>query len=287
MFEGIKQRLGIGQTLVQPETIDDRIIGYNDIKIFLGQLEASKKMLNVLFNGPPATAKSLFLDELERRYPNPIRYDFGISTGKGVINSLVEFKQEFQERKGLRGKSFEDVPITLLIDEVDAIKPKTDLKMLHNLLEGKRVTYTKFRFRVDLRIPNLRVFATTNYADKLPEPFLSRFFRFDLREYTLEEFIQIAKGIAPKHLNPLRENIDELAEQFAVELYPRDKNVRQLRDMMIAYEVFEGQKTVAEILGFKLKYTQVRDEEQREQRTRTRPESKRKQKKNGIGGAPF
>src|SRR5215467_279542 len=112
MFEGIKQRLGIGQTLVQPETIDDRIIGYNDIKIFLGQLEASKKMLNVLFNGPPATAKSLFLDELERRYPNPIRYDFGISTGKGVINSLVEFKQEFQERKGLRGKSFEDVPIT-------------------------------------------------------------------------------------------------------------------------------------------------------------------------------
>lgn len=286
MFNGLKRRLGLGQQLVQPEQVVDKIVGYNDIKLFLAKLEQSEQEMNIMFNGPRATAKSLFLDELEKRYPNCIRYDFSTTTGRGIINSIVEFKTEYQTRKGLSNKSFEEVPITLLIDEIDRIKPKTDLNVLYNLLEGKRITYTKFKFRVDLKIPNLRVFATCNAAEKLPAPFRSRFFIMDLEEYTLEQFIDIAKGIAPRYLNEYRENIDELAEQFAREMYPTSKDVRQLINCMKIFEVWEGQKTVAEVLGFRDKYRKIQTEEDQSE-TRAKPSRKGKKEKNENTGAPF
>ncbi len=43
------------------------------------------------------------------------------------------------------------------------------------------------------------VFATSNNANKLSDPLLSRFFIVELEPYTYEEFLEITKQLLPRH----------------------------------------------------------------------------------------
>ena len=81
---------------------------------------------------------------------------------------------------------------------------------------------------------------------------MSRFQRLTLKEYTKEQFIEVALGLARQHL--LMKDADRreaIAEEIATKSYD-DKNVkdvRQLIDVMKLYSI-QKTKTVNQIFEF-------------------------------------
>jgi hypothetical protein len=71
--------------------------------------------------------------------------------------------------------------------------------MLLNLLEGNEIhkVIKKVEYHIKLK---LRVFATCNDISRLPAAFVWRFQRLTLKEYTKEQFIQVAIGLARQYL---------------------------------------------------------------------------------------
>jgi ATP-dependent Lon protease len=144
--------------------------------------------------------------------------------------------------------------MTLLLDEVDKIKPKSELYMLLNLLEGNEVhkVVKKVEYHIKLK---LRVFATSNDISRLPAAFVSRLQCLTLKEYTKEQFIEVALGLARQYL--LMKDADRreaIAEEIATKLYDKGvKDVRQLIDVMKLYSI-QKTKTVDEIFSFREAY---------------------------------
>jgi MoxR-like ATPase len=145
--------------------------------------------------------------------------------------------------------------MTLLLDEVDKIKPRSELFMLLNLLEGNEIhkVVKKVEYHIKLR---LRVFATCNDISRLPAAFVSRFQRLTLKEYTKEQFIEVAIGLARNYL--LMKDTDrreQVAEEIATKLYDEKnvKDIRQLIDVMKLYSI-QRNKTVDEVFQFREAY---------------------------------
>ena len=205
---------------------------------------ASPLTINVLFNGRPGTGKTLHLQRLREKLPNAFYYDFSNTSGAGFIYSLIRKAQE-------EGRS----EMTLLLDEVDKIKPCSELFMLLNLLEGNEIhkVVKKVEYHIKLK---LRVFATCNEFHRLSSAFLSRFQILTLKEFTKEQFIEIAIGLARQYLLIKDQDRREaIAEEIATKLYD-DKNVkdvRQLIDVMKLYSI-QKTKTVDEVFAFRKAY---------------------------------
>src|ERR671937_54583 len=132
----------------------------------------------------------------------------------------------------------------------------TTLFMILNLLEGNEIhkVVKKVEYHIKLK---LRVFATSNDISRLPAAFVSRFQRLTLKEYTQEEFIEIAIGLSKQYL--LMKDVDRreaIAEEIATKLYD-DKNlkdVRQLIDVMKLCSI-QKTKTVDQIFEFREAYS--------------------------------
>lgn len=252
----------VGQ-YVDKEILEEKIInvvGRKKEMEFLDHLFRSDKDMNILFVGSPATGKSLILKNIERRFKDKsMRFDFSTTTGKGFINQLIDKKLK-RENGVSTIKQFvinEEVmkDNILLLDEVDKMKPTSELSMLLQLLEGKEILYVKYRhdFRVKFT-GRLRVFASCNKLDKLSDAFKSRFVVWPLRDYTLEEYVEVGRRLAEIHLEePNPEVRTEIATAFAKKMYEQKntKDLRQLSHYMKMWSVFRAGgtvKTVDEIL---------------------------------------
>src|SRR5919109_1991651 len=178
----------ITSKLSKQESIATKIIGQQDIIEFVDNALDSPLTINVLFNGSPGTGKTLHLQRIRERIPDAFYYDFSNTSGAGFIYSLINKAQEEGTKE-----------MTLLLDEVDKIKPKAELFMLLNLLEGNEIhkVVKKVEYHIKLK---LRVFATCNDVSRLPVAFVSRFQRLTLKEYTKEQFIEVALGLASQYL---------------------------------------------------------------------------------------
>jgi MoxR-like ATPase len=135
----------------------------------------------------------------------------------------------------------------VLLDEVDKIKPRNELFMLLNLLEGNEIhkVVKKVEYHIKLK---LRVFATCNDVSRLLAAFVSRFQRLTLKEYTKGQFIDVAIGLTRQYLLMKDQDRKEaIAEEIATKLYDKDvKDVRQLIDVMKLYSI-QKTKTVDEV----------------------------------------
>ena len=109
-------------------TAATKIIGQQDIIEFVDNALDSPLTINVLFNGSPGQGKTLHLQRIRERIPDAFYYDFSNTSGAGFIYSLIRKAQEQGTKE-----------MTLLLDEVDKIKPKSELFMLLNLLEGNEI----------------------------------------------------------------------------------------------------------------------------------------------------
>ena len=169
---------GPDQTDIEvPEDIFDIIVGYDDVKSIIIKGLESDKPVNVLFIGAPGTAKSMFLEELNR-IPGS-SYHLGSSSTKA---GLTEFLFDIQPR-------------ILLIDEIEKMDRKDYAVLLSLMAEGGKVAETKKGRRREIKLDTI-VFAACNTTRKIPPENMSRFnFEFVFQPYTHTEFEDVVQRI--------------------------------------------------------------------------------------------
>jgi len=184
-----------------PDDLFSCIIGYDDIKKLMLKALREEVRVHFLLVGDPATAKSLFLEELERIGG---RYYLGSSTSKaGLIDVLVNEK-----------------PKLLLIDELDKMN-KEDMAVLLSLMESGKVVECKFGKRREANLDTIVVAAANNIA-RIPRELISRFAVFRFSPYNLQQFVEVCKGILVK------EGVSkELAEYIAKAVFKYRPDIRE------------------------------------------------------------
>ena len=181
-LDQIRQLTQSFQFTKDPKKLFDEIIGYPDIKKAFILFLNSKNNINVLLVGPPGCSKTLFLLALLKYYKDAFFVDGSNASGPGMFDELCASKQNTKY---------------LLIDEIDGLK-RSDQKTLLNLFETGMLVSVKVRKQARRQFDNLKVFATCNHVEKLSKALLSRFFVLTLKEYSEQEFLDIAVQLYKK-----------------------------------------------------------------------------------------
>jgi DNA polymerase III delta prime subunit len=121
-FYNSTNKKNLDSSLFAHKNYEDRlfnsIVGYSDIKKFLMRCIISKEQVHILFTGPPATSKTVFLLEMSTELSNSYFIDSTATSGIGIVDFL-----------------FSNPNIKfLLIDEIDKLTKK-DQTVLYNLME--------------------------------------------------------------------------------------------------------------------------------------------------------
>jgi MoxR-like ATPase len=188
---------------------------------------SDREPVHVILDGPPASAKSLFLLQMARKLENSYYVDCTNTTGPGIVKYLFEHDVKY-----------------LFLDEVEKVN-KTEQNVLLNVMETGILTSTKVKQTRTKRM-NLSIYATTNDIDDISKPFRSRFMEFSLPEYTYEDF----KEIAVKLLNMRYGHDEELALTIADTIWNKieSKDVRDMLQVGKLSETIEDVDFVAETL---------------------------------------
>ena len=201
---------GIAQAYAEPIDIPtdlfDPVVGYDDVKWVLRRSLTSPKVLHFLFVGPPASAKSLLLLELERL--KGAYYGVGSSSTKA----------------GLRQLLFEMRPRILLIDELDKVRTSKDYAVLLSLMESGIVSETMYGSQhKEHRVA--RVFAAANTDEKLTPELRSRFVVLRFAPYALPDFLIIAERVLVD-----REKVDPGLAQSIAQAVWENLESKDIRD---------------------------------------------------------
>src|ERR687897_2820509 len=179
------------------------IYGYDDVKRLFRMALESNHSCPVLLTGPPASAKTLFLQSLMKLKDSHF-IDCSNATKSGVVDYVFDKKPKY-----------------LLLDELDKLSRK-DQTFLLNLMETGIVTETKYNRTRKMKIET-SVFATSNNVEKIIEPLQSRFFIVKLQAYTYEQFYEITVRL----LTSEHYNVDEeIAEATADAVWYTSRNIR-------------------------------------------------------------
>lgn len=149
------------------------------IEIYQRALTA-KDNINVLANGPPASGKTIILDEIvdfsnKQQEKSAIYLD-----GAHLTTRLLDI---VKERK--------DVLRIICIDEIEKMR-RDYLEMLLVFLDTGRVVVEMQKKQYDFQVKGVKVFGACNSTSKMSEAFGDRFIVLHLPEYTYEEFELIA-----------------------------------------------------------------------------------------------
>ena len=181
----------------------DEIIGCEDIKRLFRMALDSAQPVHVLLSGPPASAKTLFLQSLMT-----LKDSYFVDGSNASKSGMIEY-------------IFDNKPKYLLIDEIDKMASK-DQSFLLNLMETGILSETKHRKTRAITNVKTWVFATSNNISKVMLPLQSRFFVVNLEPYTYEQFYQITVELLTKQ-HKVKE---EIAEATANTIWDKSANVR-------------------------------------------------------------
>jgi Holliday junction resolvasome RuvABC ATP-dependent DNA helicase subunit len=141
--------------LFRKEIEFDNIHVYDDIKDIVRRALQAEDSYNLLFVGPPASAKTLFLlGILERR--KGVYFD-----GSNSTNRILDVLEENR-------------PKIMCIDELDKMPRQFQEKLL-NFMESGHIKVDQVRRQYDFRIKGAKVFAACNEITRLSRPLQSRF----------------------------------------------------------------------------------------------------------------
>ncbi len=143
----------------------ENIIGHDNVKEILAKSITRNLGIHWLLVGPPASARSMILMDIEDKVPGAIFVSGTRLNKEGLLELLRTQKPRF-----------------LLIDELDKCGPST-LNPLLTLCEHKRIVSTTKGDPFDIGLDTI-IFGTANYLDNLESYFLSRFFVLHFPEYT-------------------------------------------------------------------------------------------------------
>ena len=219
-----------------PEDLFDVVVGHDDLKrIFLSSLRAERPV-HILLVGPPATAKSVFLTELEHLPES--RYALGgTSSRAGIVDFIIKHRPRY-----------------LLIDELDKMN-MNDYSALLSLMETGEVTRLKKRMTDAIRIKTW-VFAAVNRDDKLPVELKSRFLPCYVREYSEREFKEVARNVLVKREHMCEDVATSIAEKVVT--YSRD--VRDAIRIARLYGSKDQRMSIDELVRLAFSYRRKRDE---------------------------
>ena len=203
------------------------IEAYDDIKYLVRRVLDSDENYNLLFVGPPASAKTLFLlGILECR--KGVYFD-----GSNTTNRILDVLEE--ER-----------PRVICIDELDKMSRQFQNQLL-NFLESGRIKVDQQRKSYDFEIKGAKVFATCNEINRLSKPLESRFRRLHLPPYTKEQFLDIAVKVCPK----LKE---ETSSIIGEEVWKTSKDVRDVVSLSKLIRRSDGTDEIEAIMRTLTKY---------------------------------
>ena len=203
------------------------IVGYDDIKGIVRRALNSDENYNLLFCGPPATSKTLFLlGILECR--KGVYFD-----GSNTTNRILDVLEE--KRPGV-----------ICIDELDKMSRQFQNQLL-NFLGSGRIKVDQQRRPCDFEIKNAKVFATCNEINRISKPLQSRFRRLHLPPYTKEQFLNIAVKVCPK----LREEISRI---IGDEVWKTSKDVRDVISLSKLIRKSDGPDEIDVIMRTLTKY---------------------------------
>lgn len=192
------------------ESIFSPIVGYDDVKANIIQAIRSGKRIHWLFEGVPASSKTLFLTCIERALGDKCYYATGSrTTGVGLTEALLLY-----------------TPIALIVDEIDKV-PQDALGVLLSVMESGDVVQTKHRSHLKVRV-NTMVVGACNSSMNLPAELLSRFKPYHLYfgPYKKEEYIQVCQG----YLNKFENIPEDLSNYIGEKTWKvRNADVREAR----------------------------------------------------------
>lgn len=188
-----------------PSDLFDCVIGHENIKSIVKYAILSEKPAHLLFRGPPASAKTLFLIELAK-LPGSYYCLAQTVTGAGLADLLFIYQPKF-----------------LLIDEVDRLNPD-NIGVLNSLMATGIISESKIG-KTRMAEVNTKVFAAGIRIGRLPKDLLSRFITITFNPYTQVQFTEVCTGLLPK------EGCDIETAQFIADsvwqLYGLDSDIRK------------------------------------------------------------
>jgi Holliday junction DNA helicase RuvB len=185
-----------------------------------------------LLTGASGTSKTLFLEAINENVSN-CSFITSNSTGAGILYTLYSNpNMEY-----------------LLIDELEKI-PKDELAVLLTLMENGRLIITKKTMMCN-REQNVKIFATCNKVEKLSPEMRSRFLKFHLKEYSLEEFNMIAINIVTERFNRTQEFAQKLAQTVWYKM-----NSKDIRDVIKVARLAKRETEIDMIIEALQEYSQ-------------------------------
>jgi Holliday junction resolvasome RuvABC ATP-dependent DNA helicase subunit len=157
----------------------NKIQGFDDLKKVVRAAMYGNKSSGVLFVGPPASAKTMFLEGIIEEAGEGLYFD-----GTNTTNKILTILE--QER-----------PRIVCIDEIEKM-PRNFQEKLLSLCESGHVKVDQKNFQCDFKIEGLKIFAAANDTKRLSKPLTSRFLTLTLPGLTEKEFIETAEKLAPQ-----------------------------------------------------------------------------------------
>ena len=202
-FDKSKLRIVFSHSVRREDRLFADIYGCDDIKKLFRMALESNHICSILLTGPPASAKTLFLQSL-MKLKDSYFIDCSNATKSGIVDYVFEHKPKY-----------------LLLDELDKLSRK-DQTFLLNLIETGIVSETKYNKTRKMELKT-SVFATSNNTEKIIIPLLSRFFIVNVHAYTYEQFYEITLQL----LTSNQYNVDEeIANATAEAVWNTSKNIR-------------------------------------------------------------
>lgn len=208
------------------------VIGFEDIKLEIAKAIEKRKKINFLFEGDPASAKSLLLEAVDTVVPDSYMA-FGSRTSAAGLSDVL----------------FTQQPGVLCLDEADKMRSDVHSIML-GLMERGVILETKSQKTRGIILSTM-VFAACNSSSKFTKEFLSRFaWHFRFPKYTRDEFIDVSRGFLSKS-SECPENLAILIGQLVFDLQLGD--IRQVRSVWDAIDE-PTEDEVRRVVEIKLKY---------------------------------
>ena len=208
----------------------DSIQGYDDLKgIVIRALDTTDNYC-LLFIGPPASAKTLFLEGIlaMTKKGDGVYFD-----GSNTTNRILDVLE--QER-----------PRVICIDELDKMS-RTFQNQLLNLMESGRVKVDQQRRQYDFIIHGAKIFATCNDISRISKPLQSRFRKLFLHRYTQEEFLNVSEVVLPK-------TSPSVARYVGANVWNRGGDIRDVISIGRLLKQNDGPDEIASIIATISKY---------------------------------
>jgi replication-associated recombination protein RarA len=174
----IDESLGVRERALK---VFSKIEGLDDIKEMMLRALESPERAHTLLTGPSASAKSLFMLQVEQYIRSKVYFAEGAAT---TIAGLQRFIAENQDKE------------IIIIDEIDKMSLKDQEDLLTMMERGEFVS-TKVRNTKTVKA-DIVIFVTSNSTKRLSKPLLSRFTVFEIPSYSYEEFEAISVRIIRK-----------------------------------------------------------------------------------------